>query len=180
MKIKDLSRNAQYGFATLLPSVVFVRHILFKKFHATFNHVLHSMERGMNLPPHRASLPPWKWKFSGLPLILAIFQISNSCLWLVNEGCTITLVLAGMQVDQFPSVIDCAGNITNFTENCAGKSFFPSRLKRDLLFNFCVCQKKVKSWIEQNILLVLFTCKIRLIIYCKVLKVFSFKFLSSF
>ena len=150
IKVKDLSRNAQYGFATLLPSVVFVRHILFKKFHATFNHVLHSMERGMNLPPHRASPPPrenesfltypWygkppsplKWKFSGLPLILAIFQISDSCLWLVNEGCTITLVLAGMQVDQFPSVIDCAGNITNFTENCAGKSFFPLKTQKRL------------------------------------------------
>ena len=43
---------------------------------------------------------------------------------LVSETCTIMLVQAGMQANQFASTIDCAGNITNFTENRAGKSFF--------------------------------------------------------
>ena len=49
MKVKDLSRNAQYGFATLLPSVIFVRYILLKKFHAKFNHLLHG--QGYDPPP---------------------------------------------------------------------------------------------------------------------------------
>ena len=31
---------------------------------------------------------------------------------------------AGMQANQFASMIDRTGNITNFTKNCAGKSFF--------------------------------------------------------
>ena len=31
---------------------------------------------------------------------------------------------AGTQADQFVSTIDRTGNITNFAENCAGKSFF--------------------------------------------------------
>ena len=40
------------------------------------------------------------------------------------------LVQAGMQANQLSSMIDCAGNI-NFL-----------RLKRDMLFIFCVCHKK--------------------------------------
>ena len=43
----------------------------------------------------------------------------------------ITPVQAGIQTNQFTSGIDHAGNITNFTKNCAGKSFFSSRLKGD-------------------------------------------------
>ena len=43
---------------------------------------------------------------------------------LVNETRTFVLMQASMQVNQFASVIDCAGNITNFTENHAGKTFF--------------------------------------------------------
>ena len=43
---------------------------------------------------------------------------------LVNETCMIALVQAGMQANQFASVTDRAGNITNFTENRTGKSFF--------------------------------------------------------
>ena len=38
----------------------------------------------------------------------------------------------------------------------------------------------IKSCIEQNILLPLFMLKIRVILYCIVLKVFSFKVFSSF
>ena len=37
-----------------------------------------------------------------------------------------------------------------------------------------------KSWIEENILLLLFTSKERLIFHCKTLTVFNFKVSSSF
>ena len=43
---------------------------------------------------------------------------------LVNETRAIALVQADTQANQFPSAIDRAGNITNFTENSAGKSLF--------------------------------------------------------
>ena len=43
---------------------------------------------------------------------------------LASETCTIALVQAGMQSNQIASVIDRAGNITNFTVNCTGKNFF--------------------------------------------------------
>ena len=46
---------------------------------------------------------------------------------LVNETCTIALVQAGMQANQFASAINLAGNITNFTKNRAGKSFIFSQ-----------------------------------------------------
>ena len=37
---------------------------------------------------------------------------------------SVTLVNETMQANQFACIIHCAGNITNFTENHAGKSFF--------------------------------------------------------
>ena len=40
---------------------------------------------------------------------------------LVNETCMVVLMQAGMQANQFASTIDCTGNITNCTKNCAGK-----------------------------------------------------------
>ena len=62
---------------------------------------------------------------------------------IVNETRVIVLVQARTQASQCASVIDCAGNITNFTEICAGKSFFfLPRLKGDLFLNFCVSHKK--------------------------------------
>ena len=73
---------------------------------------------------------------------------------LVNKTCTIALVLAGTQKNQFASVIDCAGNITSFTQNRASKSFFFFwRLKRGLSSNFCVCHKKSKiiNWTKHSI-----------------------------
>ena len=107
---------------------------------------------------------------------------------LVSETCTIALMQADRQVNQFASGIDHAGNITNFTENRAGKSFFSQDSDETYSLIF-VCHKNVKSWIEQNIPLLLCIlllllhsitiCKIR-VIYCKVLKVFNFKLVSSF
>ena len=51
---------------------------------------------------------------------------------LVNETHAITLVQAGTQANQFPSAIDHAGNITNFTKNRTGKSFFFSEVSREI------------------------------------------------
>ena len=45
----------------------------------------------------------------------------------VNETRPITLMHAGMQTNQFAITNDCAGNIRNFTENSAVKSFFFSK-----------------------------------------------------
>ena len=79
------------------------------------------------------------------PMVKAIILLNFAFTCrLVNETCTITLMQANKQANQLARVIDCIGNITNFTENCSSKSlFFFSRLKRDLFFNFCVCIKKV-------------------------------------
>ena len=46
---------------------------------------------------------------------------------LANETCTIALMYAGTQANQLTSMIDHAGNITNFTKNCGSKSFFFSQ-----------------------------------------------------
>ena len=50
---------------------------------------------------------------------------------LVNETCAITFVQAGTQANRLASTIDRAGNITNFTENCASKSFFFSQNSKE-------------------------------------------------
>ena len=56
---------------------------------------------------------------------------------------TIRLQQAVTQVNQSVSTMDRPGNITNFTKNCAGRSFFfLSRLKGELFLNFCICHKK--------------------------------------
>ena len=58
----------------------------------------------------------------------------------------IVLVQAGTQVNQFASMIDCAGNIGNFTENHAGKSFFFSEESKEtcpLIFASVI--RKLKS-----------------------------------
>ena len=55
--------------------------------------------------------------------IIILLNFAFKCS-LVNETCTILLVQAGMQANQLTSAIDCAGNITNFTESHTGKRFF--------------------------------------------------------
>ena len=56
---------------------------------------------------------------------------------LFNETCGFVLMQAGMQANQFASVIDCGGNIKNFTEKCGGKILFLKTRKRlDLKFLF--------------------------------------------
>ena len=53
---------------------------------------------------------------------------------LVNETRTIVLVQAGTQANQIASAIDCAGNITNFTEIAQAKvSLFLKTQKRLVL-----------------------------------------------
>ena len=61
----------------------------------------------------------------------------------------------------------------------ANVSLFLKSQKR-LLVKFSSVIRKVKSWIKQNIQLLLFISKIHVILYCKVLKVFNFKLFSSF
>ena len=53
---------------------------------------------------------------------------------LVNETRAIALVQAGTQANQFASAIDSAGNITNFTENRAGKNFFFSQDSKEICY----------------------------------------------
>ena len=64
---------------------------------------------------------------------------------LVNETHAIALVQAGTQTNQFASAIDCAGYITNFPENCAGKSFFFSENSKTCRLIFVSVMRKVKS-----------------------------------
>ena len=56
----------------------------------------------------------------------SVWALKEIIIRLVNETRTIALVQAGMQANHFARTIDCTGNITNFTENRAGKSFFIS------------------------------------------------------
>ena len=63
---------------------------------------------------------------------------------LVDETCGIALMQEGMQANQFASAIDQRGNIRNFNDNRAGKSFFFLKTQRDLSLNFCVCHKESK------------------------------------
>ena len=65
---------------------------------------------------------------------------------LVNETRVIALLQAGTQANQFAGAIDCAGNIVNFTENGAGKSFFfPESSKETCPLTFVSVLIKVKS-----------------------------------
>ena len=52
---------------------------------------------------------------------------------LVNDTHATALVQAGMQVNHSARTIDCAGNITNFSENHAGKSFFFLKTQKRLV-----------------------------------------------
>ena len=85
------------------------------------------------------------------------------------------------QANQFASAIDGAGNIAKFTENRAGKSlFFSEDSKETCPYILVSVIRKGKSRNEPNILLLLFICKIHVILCCKLLKVFNFKLFSSF
>ena len=68
-------------------------------------------------------------------------MIASDQVRLVNETHAIALVQAGTQANHFASGIDCAGRITNFIENCAGKSFFFSEDSKESC-PFCICHKK--------------------------------------
>ena len=51
---------------------------------------------------------------------------------------------AGKQANQLACTIDCAGNITNFTANCASKSFFFSEDSKEMCsLSFVSVIKKV-------------------------------------
>ena len=55
--------------------------------------------------------------------IIVLFNFVFKCSF-VNETRAIAIVRAGMQANQLVRASDRAGNITNFTENGASKSFF--------------------------------------------------------
>ena len=58
--------------------------------------------------------------------IIVLLNFAFKCR-LVNETCAIALVQVGMQANQLASVIDGAGNKTNFIKNRASKIFFFSQ-----------------------------------------------------
>ena len=58
------------------------------------------------------------------------FEKGGRIFRLINETCVIALVQVGMQANQFAHAIDHSGNITNFSKNCTGKSFFFSQDSR--------------------------------------------------
>ena len=68
---------------------------------------------------------------------------------LVSKTCAIALMQAGMQANQLASAIDRVGNITNFPENRANKSFFFSLDSKEtcsLIFSSVikkVCQENI-------------------------------------
>ena len=65
---------------------------------------------------------------------------------LVKKTRTIALVQAGMQADQFARSIDCSGNITHFTENHTGRSFFFTEDSKETCPQiFVTVIRKVKS-----------------------------------
>ena len=64
----------------------------------------------------------------------------------------IALMQARMQANQLANAIDRAGNITNFTENCASKSFFFSKDSKKTCSLISV--SIIKKVYQENILLV--------------------------
>ena len=76
-----------------------------------------------------------------------------TCTWLVSETHAIELVQAGMQANQFASMIDCAGNNKFYQKLCWQKFLFFWRLKKDLSLNFCVYHKKSKimNWTKHSV-----------------------------
>ena len=67
-----------------------------------------------------------------------------------------------------------------YWKSCRQKCLFFVKTQKRLVLKFLSVISKVKSWIEQNILLLLNICKIYVILYCKVLKVLNFKLFASF
>ena len=115
------------------------------------------------------------------PLMCTFFGfkscITRTFIRCVNEARAIALVQAGTQANQSASATDHAGN--KFYQKSRWQKFFFLKTQKRLVLKFWGLIRKVKSWIEQNILLLLYIYKIHLI-YCKVLKVFNFKIFSSF
>ena len=78
-----------------------------------------------------------------IKIIIVLLNFAFKCR-LVNETRAIALVQTGTQANQLASAIDRAGNITNFTENRASKSFFFSQdLKATCSLIFVSVIKKV-------------------------------------
>ena len=70
-------------------------------------------------------------------------------------------------------------NLWTMIKKCKQKFLFFSRLKRDLSFNFWVCLKKSKIVDRKKHSINTIYIEVRVISYCKVLKVFNFKLFFS-
>ena len=75
-----------------------------------------------------------------IKIIIILLNFAINCRFL-SDTRVIALVQAGMQANRLASAIDCAGNITNFTENHASKSFFFSQDSKDMCSLIFVCHK---------------------------------------
>ena len=91
--------------------------------------------------------------------IIVLLNFAFKWLRLVNETRTIGLVQASKQANQLARAIDRAGNATNFTENCASKTFFVSGIKKGVLRkppirenNTCVCFHQGHNWKNELLL----------------------------
>ena len=132
------------------------------------------------LKPHVtfANFSNWPWSCPPISSLKKFWEASG-LYRLVIETCTILLVPArpGRYADKSICQHDWLRRQHNtfYWKLCYQKFLFFSRLKRDLFFNFCVIIRKVKLWITQKIIVLLFICKICVILYCKVLNIFNFK-----
>ena len=96
------------------------------------------------LKPHVtfANFSNWPWSCPPISSLKKFWEASG-LYRLVNETRTIPLVQAGMQTNQFASMIDCAGNTIHFTENCATKSFFFSQDSKETCSLIFLSQEKI-------------------------------------
>ena len=65
--------------------------------------------------------------------IIVLLNFAFKCR-LFNEARAIALVQTGTQATQLTTAINRAGNITNFTENRASKSFFFAKTQKRRVF----------------------------------------------
>ena len=83
-----------------------------------------------------------------IKLIIVLLNFAFKCR-LVSETRVIELVQAGTQANQLASAIDHIGNITNFTENRASKSFFFSQDSKETCYFIFV--PVIKNMYQENI-----------------------------
>ena len=81
--------------------------------------------------------------------IIVLLNVAFKWVSLVSETRTIGLEQAGKQANQLASAIDRAGNIANFTANCASESFFFSEDSKETCYLIFV--SVIKKLYQENI-----------------------------